>query len=73
MKKELGKIWLSLAAPALICLGLVGFFSRKGSDRVQALPALLIGIGLTSSSAIARNIRRKELLRKIRYFNNDVN
>ena len=73
MRKEIGPFFLSLAFPALICLGIFGFFSRKGSERVQALPALFIGIGLISSSAITRTLRRRNLLKKILYFKNDVN
>ncbi len=73
MRNEVAKFCLSLAAPGLVLIGLLGFFSRKDSDRVQSLPAFLTGIGLVSSSAIGRNIRRKNLLNKILYFKNDVN
>ncbi len=69
MGKESGKFWLSLAAPALVLLGIVGFLTRKDSERVQSLPAVVTGIGLISASAIARSMRRKNLLQKIRYFN----
>ena len=64
---------LSLAAPALVCLGIFGLLGRNGSERVQALPALFIGIGLISSSVISRNLRRRNLLKKILHCRNDVN
>tara|TARA_B100001250_G_scaffold300523_1_gene262214 strand:+ start:107 stop:328 length:222 start_codon:yes stop_codon:yes gene_type:complete len=73
MRKEFWKFCLSLAAPALVCLGILGFFSREGSERVQALPALFTGIGLISSSAIGRNIHRRKILNKILHVKNDLN
>ena len=41
------------------------FFQRKEHDRVQAIPSLLIGIGLTCSSFVGRSSHRKKLLREI--------
>ena len=36
----------ALASPLLVVLGLQGLLLRQGSDRLQALPALLIGVAL---------------------------
>ena len=41
---------LSLAAPFLILVAGIGLFQREGSDRLQSLPALLVGTGLIISS-----------------------
>ena len=53
---------LSLAAPLLILVAVIGFFQRKGNDRLQPLPAFLVGTGLIISSAIGRRYRRRKLL-----------
>ncbi|WP_269621949.1 DUF3188 domain-containing protein [Prochlorococcus marinus] len=65
--------WLSFAAPLLVFIAIFGFLNRKGNDRIQAVPALLIGIGLSCSSAIGRNIRRKKLLTEILHIKNHEN
>ena len=44
---------------------MLGFFQRKDKERVQALPALVTGIGMICSSVISRNLRRKKLLTQI--------
>ena len=68
--KYLGSPLLSLAAPFLILIGIIGLFQRQGSDRLQSLPALLVGIGLIISGALERRNRRKKLLLTIRNRNN---
>ena len=57
---------LALSAPLLILLALLALLHRSGSDRVQAVPALLIGIGLLSTSIVLRRRRRGEILRALR-------
>ena len=57
---------LSLSAPCLILLAILGVFQRQGSDRLQSLPAFLVGSGLIVSSSIGRRVRRKRLLIAIR-------
>ena len=42
---------LAWATPLLILLGLVGLLLRQGSDRLQAVPALVIGVALLLQSA----------------------
>jgi len=53
---------LALATPLLILLGLVGVALRQGSDRLQALPALVIGVALLLQSAWSWRRRRRALL-----------
>ena len=57
---------LSMAAPFLIFLAIVSLLQREGDDRLQCLPALLVGFGLIISGALERIRRRKKLLKAIR-------
>jgi len=57
---------LGLAAPLLVLLSLLGMEQREGRDRLQAVPALLIGSGLTVSLAMQRRRRRASLLQALR-------
>ena len=57
---------LALATPLLILLSLLGVMLRQGSDRLQALPALLIGIGLLIQSLWSWRRRRRALLAALR-------
>lgn len=57
---------LALSSPLLILLALVALLHRPASDRIQALPALGIGIGLLATSWQLRRQRRRELLRALR-------
>ncbi len=72
MKKP-KKFWLSLAAPVLVLLAILGFFHRKQNDRVQAIPALVVGMGLIVSSAYRRTNRRKKLLNQMLNSRNTLN
>ena len=54
--------WVSLGAPLLILLALLATNQRQGKDRVQVLPAVRVGSGLISSSALGRQRRRARLL-----------
>jgi hypothetical protein len=58
--------WLALAAPLLVLLALLALLMRSGSDRLQALPPLLIGVGLLLSSAACRARQRRHLLVALR-------
>ncbi len=62
---------LSLAAPLLIMIAIFGLSHRKGSDKLQVLPALFVGTGLVISGALGRRNRRKKLLLAIQNFNPD--
>ncbi|KGG26290.1 MULTISPECIES: DUF3188 domain-containing protein [unclassified Prochlorococcus] len=57
---------LSLAAPLLIVLAMLGLMHRQGSDRLQSLPAVLVGAGLIVSGAVGRRRRRRKLLVALR-------
>lgn len=56
----------ALASPLLILLGLQGVLLRHGSDRLQAVPALLIGVALLLQSAWRWRRRRRALLLALR-------
>ena len=53
---------LSFSAPFLIVVAIFSFSQRGGKDKIQALPALLVGSGLILSGAFERRRRRKQLL-----------
>ena len=57
---------LALSSPLLILVALVVLLQRRGVDRLPALPALLIGSGLLTTSVLARRQRRRELLAALR-------
>ena len=57
---------LALSTPLLILLGVLGLLLRQGSDRLQAIPALAIGIGLLVQSVWTWRRRRRVLLAALR-------
>lgn len=57
---------LALSSPLLILLALLVLLTRQGADRLPALPALVIGCGLLTTSVLRRRRRRAELLRALR-------
>ncbi|WP_255102656.1 MULTISPECIES: DUF3188 domain-containing protein [unclassified Synechococcus] len=57
---------LALSAPLLILLALVSLASRSGTQRLEAVPALVIGTGLLVSSGLRRAQRRRILLEALR-------
>ncbi len=64
--KRLGHPLLSLAAPLLIILAMLALMQRQGSDWLQVLPAVLVGVGLIISGAVGRRRRRSRLLIALR-------
>ncbi len=64
---------LSLAAPCLVLIAIIGFFHRKDNNRVQAIPALVVGIGLIFSNTLGRTKRRKKLLNQMLNRRNTLN
>ena len=66
MRPELQRAWLAAATPLLILLGLVGILLRQGSDRLQAIPALAIGVALLAQSSWRWRQRRRALLAALR-------
>ena len=69
--KRFGNPLLSLAAPSLISLAIMGLLQRQGSDRLQLVPALAVGLGLIISGAWGRRFRRRKLLLAIRQINSE--
>lgn len=58
---------LALSSPLLIVLAVVVLLQRQGVDRLQALPALLIGSGLLTYSSVSRRRRRRSVLAALRH------
>ena len=70
---RLGNPLISISAPLLILLAIAGFFHREGKDRIQALPALVVGGGLVLTGAVRRFRRRRMLFLEIKKDMNDQN
>jgi hypothetical protein len=50
----------------LILLGIVALLLRQGSDRLQAIPALVIGCALLAQTSWSWRRRRRALLAELR-------
>ena len=59
---RLGRDLLACSTQLLVVLGLLGVLLRQGPDRLQALPALLIGLALLLQSAWSWRRRRRSIL-----------
>ena len=70
---RLGNPLISISAPLLILLAITGFFHREGKDRIQALPAFVVGGGLVLTGAVRRFRRRRMLFLEIKKDMNDQN
>jgi hypothetical protein len=57
---------LALSAPLLLLVALLVLVQRRGPDRIQALPALVIGGSLLGTSLYSRRRRRRRLLAALR-------
>jgi hypothetical protein len=66
MRPEQQRAWLAAATPLLILLGVMGILLRQGSDRLQAIPALAIGVALLVQSSWSWRRRRRALLAELR-------
>jgi len=71
--KRLGNPLISFSAPLLILLAIIGFVHREGKDKIQAIPALVVGTGLVLTGNIRRFRRRRMLLSEIKKDMNDQN
>ena len=69
--KRLGNPLISISAPLLILLAITGFLHREGKDKIQAIPALLVGSGLILTGTVRRFRRRRMLLLEIKKNIND--
>ena len=67
---RLGNPLISFSAPLLILLAITGFLHREGKDKIQAIPALVVGSGLVLTGAVRRFRRRQMLFTEIK---KDVN
>ena len=63
---RLGRDLLACSTLLLVVLGLLGVLLRQGPDRLQALPALLIGLALLLQSAWSWRRRRRAILQTLR-------
>ncbi|MEN9767523.1 DUF3188 domain-containing protein [Vulcanococcus sp.] len=64
--KRLHRDLLACSTLLLVLLGLAGVLLRQGPDRLQALPALLIGLALLLQSAWSWRRRRRAILLALR-------
>ena len=71
--KRLGNPLISISAPLLILLAIIGFLHREGKDKIQAIPALIVGSGFVLTGTIRRFRRRRMLLLEIKKDMNDPN
>ncbi len=70
---RLGNPLISIAAPLLILLAITGFLHREGQDKMQAIPALVVGSGLVFTGAVRRFRRRRMLFLEIKKDMNEQN
>ena len=66
MRPDLQRGLLAAATPLLILLGSVALLLRQGSDRLQAIPALAIGVALLVQTSWSWRQRRRALLAELR-------
>ena len=71
--KRLGNPLISIAAPLLILLAIAGLLHREDNNKIQVIPALVIGSGLVLTGTIRRFRRRRMLLLEIKKDMNDQN
>ena len=71
--KRLGNPLISISAPLLILLAVTGFLHREGKDKIQSIPALVVGSGLVLTGTIRRFRRRRMLLLELKKDGNDQN
>ena len=71
--KRLGNPVISISAPLLILLAITGLVHREGKDKIQAIPAVLVGSGLVLTGTVRRFRRRRMLLLEIKKDMNDQN
>ena len=70
---RLGNPLISISAPLLILLAITGFLHREGQDKMQAIPALVVGSGLVFNGAVRRFRRRRMLFLEIKKDMNEQN
>tara|TARA_B100001029_G_C14961163_1_gene394532 strand:+ start:277 stop:492 length:216 start_codon:yes stop_codon:yes gene_type:complete len=58
----------SLIAPLMILFSIIGFTSRKDSNKIFYLPIGLMGIFIISEKEFSRRVKRKKILNKIKTY-----
>ncbi len=71
--KRKGNPLISISAPLLISLAIIGFLHRDGKNKIQTIPAFVVGSGLILNGTIRRFRRRRKLLLEIKKDMNDQN
>ena len=71
--KRLGNPFISISAPLMVVLAITGFLHREDKDKIQTIPALVVGSGLVLTGTIRRFRRRRMLLLEIKKDMNDQN
>ncbi len=71
--KKLGNPLISISAPLLILLAIIGFLHREGKNKIQSIPALVVGSGLIFTGTLRRFRRRRMLLLEMQKDMNDQN
>ena len=64
--KRFGNPLISISAPLLVVLAILGFIHREGRNKVQVIPAFVVGSGLVLTGTIRRLRRRRMLLLEIK-------
>ena len=57
---------VTLAAPAMACLGLLASLQRTNSEKLQIIPMVVIGAGLTMAACVQWIYHRYRTLRALR-------
>ena len=63
---RLGNPLISISAPLLILLAITGSLHREGKDKIQVIPAFVVGSGLVLTGAVRRLRRRRMLFLEIK-------
>ena len=71
--KRLGNPLISISAPLLIVLAVIGLVHREGKDKIKVIPSLSVGTGLVLTGTIRRYRRRRMLLLELKKDMNDEN
>ena len=69
--KRFGNPLISISAPLLILLAIMGLLHRDGKHKIRVIPALVVGSGLVLTGTVRRFRRRRMLLLEIKKDMND--
>ena len=70
---RVGNPLISFSAPLMILLAITSFSYREGKDKIQSIPALVVGSGLVLTGGVRRFRRRRMLFTEIKKDVNDQN